>query len=173
MATVPALAISAVWCFLEIILEYVRHRQVEALSVVVIVFLVVGIVTSLLANNVRFSLVKDSIATGVFGIAMLASLLAPRPLTFYFGKQFATDGSPRGIAWWDAMWQVADFRRSQRYLTAMWGLAYVGEAGLRIGLTYVLPTTAMVAVNNFLPLVILAALIAYTIGYARRKLMRP
>jgi hypothetical protein len=159
-----------VWCVLEIGVEYVRHRQIDPLGVLVIGFLVAGITTSLIANNVRFSLVKDSVATGLFGTVMLGSLLAPRPLTFYFGKRFATDGSTEGLAWWDGLWQYREFRHSQRFLTALWGLVYVGEAALRIGLTYVLSTTAMVAVNNFLPLMILVGLIAYTIAYGRREL---
>lgn len=171
MATVPALAISALWCVLEIVFEYVRHRQIDPLGVLVIGFLVAGITSSLIANNVRFSLVKDSVATGLFGTVMLGSLLAPRPLTFYFGKRFATDGSTKGLAWWDGLWQYREFRHSQRFLTALWGLVYVGEAAVRIGLTYVLSTTAMVAVNNFLPLAVLVALVAYTIGYGRRELL--
>ncbi|MGR6997727.1 hypothetical protein ACU686_05785 [Yinghuangia aomiensis] len=30
---------------------------------------------------------------------------APRPLMFYFGRKFATDGSEAGVAYWNSMWQ--------------------------------------------------------------------
>jgi hypothetical protein len=132
-------------------------------------FLVIGVVTSLLFDDPRLLLLKESAITGLFGLVLLGSLLAPRPLMFYFGRRFAGGGQPERIAWWNGLWQYPGFRRSQRVLTAVWGSVLLVEAVLRGVLTYVLTTGTMVVVNNVVPPVVIALLVAFTVTYARRS----
>ncbi len=120
MSTVPALAISGLWNVLEIVVEYVRHRRLDSFSVLILIFLTIGIASSLISGNVRFTLLKESAATGLFGFVLLGSLLAPRPLMFYFGRHFATDRSDAQVAWWNGLWKHPEFRHSQRLLTTVW-----------------------------------------------------
>ena len=169
MATVPALALSGVWPVVELAISFARTRHADELSILVLIFLVVGVATSLLFNSARFALIKESALTGIFGLVLLASLLAKRPLMFYFGRKFATDGSREGVAWWNGLWENEYFRRGQRMLTVVWGTAYLGEAVVRVVLTFFLPVTAMVVINNVLPLVVLACLITGTMAYGKRK----
>lgn len=89
---------------------------------------------------------------------------------FYFGQRFGTDGTASGLARWDGYWTSnAVFRHGQRTMTVVWGLAFVAEALLRVALTFVVPLWAMVAISNVMPFVVLAALIYWTIAYARRN----
>lgn len=169
MPDVLALVISGVWPVLEMGLSFARTRHVDELSILVLIFLVVGVATSLLFNSARLLLIKDSALTGIFGIVLLASLLAKRPLMFYFGRKFATDGSPEKIAWWNGLWQFDHFRRGQRMLTVVWGSAFLGEALLRIVLGLFLPVGTMVVLNNVLPFVVLAVLITGTTTFGRRQ----
>jgi hypothetical protein len=134
-----------------------------------LVFLLLGVVAALGFNSPRLLLIKESAITGLFGVVLLASLLAPRPLMFYFGRKFATDGTPASVAWWNGMWQYPAFRRSQRVITIVWGVAMLSEALVRIALTYVLSTGTMVAVSSVLPYIVLGALIFWTIMYGKRQ----
>jgi hypothetical protein len=166
---VPALAIGGLWNVLELVIEYARHRRLDSLSVIVLIFLAVSIVSSLISGSVQFTLLKESAGTALFGLVLLGSLLAPRPLMFYFGRHFATDRSDGQIAWWNGLWRYPQFRHGQRLLTAVWGIALLGEAIIRAALTFVLPTGVMVALNNFLPLVIIAILVMWTIAFGKRR----
>jgi hypothetical protein len=87
---------------------------------------------------------------------------------FYFGRKFATDGTPAGVAYWNGLWRYASFRRSQRVVTVVWGVAFLAESLLRIGLSYPLSTSAMAVVSAVLPLAVVAGLISWTVGYGRR-----
>ena len=165
MGTVPALAIGGLWNVLELVIEYARHRRLDSLSVIVLIFLAVSIVSSLISGSVQFTLLKESAGTALFGLV----LLAPRPVMFYFGRHFATDRSDGQIAWWNGLWQYPQFRNGQRLLTAVWGVALLGEAVIRAALTFVLPTGVMVALNHFLPLVIIAILVMWTIAFGKRR----
>jgi hypothetical protein len=137
--------------------------------VFILTLIVLGTVTSLLFRDPRLLLVKDSAFTGILGIVYLASLLMRRPLMFYFGRKFATDGSAAALARWDGFWNdLSVFRRGQRVLTGVWGAALLIEAVIRIPLTLVLPLTVMVALSNIMPVVVITALIFWSIRYGRR-----
>ncbi|MGW6782168.1 hypothetical protein [Streptomyces sp. NPDC054987] len=81
------------------------------------VFPAITAVVSLIgAHSARAPLIKDSGVTGLFGLLCLATLLAPRPLMFSFGRKFATDGTPESTAWWNGLWQYEGFRRSAAWV---------------------------------------------------------
>jgi hypothetical protein len=159
-----AYLISGVWPLLKLIVGAVRTRRIDAFSILILIFIVLGAVTALVTGDVRTLLVRDSITTGGFGLVCLISLLFARPLLFYIGRTFATDGSPAGFAWWNGLWQYPTFRRSQRVITAMWGIAYVAESVLRIVLAYTIDDLdVVILIMNIVPFVVLAGLIFATI----------
>jgi intracellular septation protein A len=166
---VPALLISGIWPALETVVSLARERKIDEFSLFVIIFLVLGVVAALGFNSPRLVLVKESAITGLFGIVLLASLLAPRPLMFYFGRRFATDGSAERVTWWNALWQFPGFRATQRILTVVWGVSLIAEAVLQAALTYVLPTGVMVVLSTILPYAVLGALIFWTIRFGRSR----
>lgn len=169
MGSFWAYLISGVWPLLKLIVGVARTRHVDAFSVLILIFIVLGAVTALVTGDVRTLLVRDSITTGGFGLVCLISLLFARPLLFYIGRTFATDGSPAGYAWWNGLWQYPTFRSSQRVITAMWGIAYVAESILRIVLAYTIDNLdAVILIMNIVPFVVLAGLIFATIKIATR-----
>ncbi|WP_337832308.1 VC0807 family protein [Pseudonocardia sp. TMWB2A] len=166
---VPALLAGSIGPLLDIGITWLRSRRIDEFGVLVLVFLVVGAVVGLVFSDPRILLLKESATTGVLGLLLLGSLvLLPRPLMFWFGRRFATGGDPARVAWWDGLWQYAGFRRTQRVLTAVWGVVLVAEAVVRIVLTYRLPVATMVVVNAVVPLAVLGVLIGWTVLYARR-----
>jgi hypothetical protein len=169
MAEVPALAISAVWPAVEVAGLFAIRRRIDEFGMLTLMFIGLGVLSSLFFDSTRLALVKESALTGLFGLAMLGSLLLPRPLMFYFGRKFATDGSAEKVAWWNDLWRYPGFRSTQRVLTVGWGVTLLAEAGVRIALSYLLPVDAMVIVSSVLPYVVMAALVFWTITYARRR----
>ncbi|MDH6137647.1 hypothetical protein P3T37_007080 [Kitasatospora sp. MAA4] len=168
-----ALLLSGLGPVLDIAVYLAWHRRVDEFAIISLVFVALTAIVSLVGpHDARLLLVKDSFVTGLFGLLCLASLAAPRPLMFYFGRKFATDGTPAAVAWWNGLWQFPGFRTVQRNLTIGWGVGYLAEAALRIALVYTLSTSAMVTVNNVLPYVVTGGLVFWTISYARRAQAR-
>ncbi|MYT22299.1 hypothetical protein GTW69_18710, partial [Streptomyces sp. SID7760] len=140
-----ALLVSGAWPVLDSAISLAWRRKLDEFAIVTLVFLVITAVVSLVgAHSARALLIKDSGVTGLFGLLCLATLLAPRPLMFYFGRKFATDGTPESTAWWNGLWQFDGFRRTMTVMTTVWGIAYLAEAAVRVGLVFVLPTDTMV-----------------------------
>lgn len=170
---VPALLLGGVWPAIELGINLLRTRKIDEFSMLVLIFLGVGVLSALAFNSPRLVLIKEGATTGLFGLVLLGSLLAPKPLMFYFGRRFATNGIPARIEWWDGLWQYEGFRRGQRGLTAVWGLALAGSAGICVALTFALSVSTMVVVMAVVPYVVFALLIAGTTIYGRRAQRRP
>jgi intracellular septation protein A len=165
---VTALLASGIWPVLEIGYTMVKQRVVDEFSVFVLIGIVIGVVTTLFSADARAVFLKDSITTGLIGVVMLVTLVVGRPLTFYLGRRFATDGSAVQRQWWNELWQYPRFRRVQRSIGLMWGVTLLGEAMIRALLTLTLGTEPMVLVNNIVPLVVIAGLVFFTIAIGRR-----
>ncbi|GAB2751560.1 VC0807 family protein [Kitasatospora kifunensis] len=149
------------------------HRRVDEFAVISLIFLALSGVAALVGpHDAKLLLAKDSLVTGLFGLVLLASLVASRPMMFYFGRKFATDGTQEQVAWWNGLWQFEGFRRVQRNLTIGWGIGFVIEAVLRVVFVYSLSNGQALAVNNVLPYAFTGGLIFWTMKYARRAQAR-
>lgn len=165
-----ALLLSSAWPVLDSVISLAWRRKLDEFAVVTLVFLVITAVVSLVgAHSARALLIKDSGVTGLFGLLCLATLLAPRPLMFYFGRKFATDGTPESTAWWNGLWQYEGFRTTMNRMTLVWGLAYVAEALVRVFLAYTLSTGTMVVVSPIMIYGVLGALGVWTAMYGKRS----
>ncbi len=165
---VPALLLSGVWPTVELGYTIWRQRHIDEFSVFVLIGLTIGVVTTVFSRDARAVFLKDWLVQGLFGLVLLASMLMRRPLMFYFGRRFATDGSKAQRDWWNGLWRHPQFRNSQRTINLVWGVALLGEAAVGAALTWTLGRSQMVVVNNVLPYVVFFALIFGTINYGRR-----
>ncbi|MFF7700202.1 VC0807 family protein [Streptomyces lydicus] len=166
---VSALLAGGAWPVLDSVVHLVWRRRLDEFALVTLVFLVITAVVTLVgAHSARALLIKDSAVTGLFGLLCLATLLAPRPLMFYFGRKFATDGTAASTAWWNGLWQFEGFRKSVTTMTTVWGVAYCLEAAVRVGLSYTLSADTMVIVSPFLIYGVLGALVVWTTMFGKR-----
>lgn len=144
---------------------WTRSRRLEPLGIIVMSFLVIGAAASLISGNVFFALIKESFLTAAFGFICLGSLLAERPLMFYINRQFVAGDDPVRLQWWEDLWQYPNFRAAQRVVTAVWGIAYLIEALLRVGFALILSPASVVALSPLMAFGVLIVLIAWTRRY--------
>ena len=64
----------------------------------------------------------------------LTSLVWPRPLMFYIGRQFSVGEDPAKIAEFNALWQHPRARHTLRVMTLVWAIGWIGEFALRIAM---------------------------------------
>jgi hypothetical protein len=167
--TVPAFAAAAIFPATSILLSWMRHRRPEYIGIGVLVTILSGIAVALLANDVRFAVLKGAPAFALFGLACLLSLRRERPLMFFVGRQFtAGDDEARARAW-TARLQNPGFRRSMRLLTIVWGVASLAEATFGIAAAFLLPPGIALVAEPLLGIGTIAALLTWTTAYARRR----
>jgi hypothetical protein len=165
-----AYLLSGVGPLIMIVITWIRARALSGASVIILVFLVLSSLAAFIGGaDPRLLIVKDSAVTGGFGAACLLSLLLPKPLMFYFGAKFGTDGTKEGIAYWYSLWKYPAFRQSQYRINNLWGIAYLIEAVLRVAIAYSIPSfSTAYTISSILPFVFLAGLIFVTISIGQR-----
>jgi hypothetical protein len=163
---VRALAISTIFPVADGIFSFVRYRRLDALGIVNLSFILGSIGISLWTGDVHIALLKGALLTAGFSCLCLGSLLAPRPLMFFLGRQFSTRNDPRLIAQWNARWQYPRFRRIMRLITAVWGLGYLLEVLVRVTAAYTLAPMVVIATAPFITYGVFALLMTWTILYS-------
>lgn len=172
-----ALLFASIFPTLKSIYDVWRRRELDPVSIVVLLGIGAGIAALLLGGSYKVLLLRESLFTFVFGLVCLGSLVppAPRPLMFYFGRVFATGNDPVRRAAFEASWQYPQARRRHRVITLVWGLFYVAEFAFRVVLIYTVSPATVLAVS---PIVlggatILVILWTFRYGSAGRRLSAP
>jgi hypothetical protein len=161
--TLYALAAGGVFPLVSIARGWRKTGQIEPLGIIVVAFLAIGTAASLISGSVFFALVKDSMLTATFGLLCLGSLAFRRPLTFVLIRQMvAGHDAAENIRWNGLYDEVPSFRRTQRVIAVVWGLAYVVEAAVRVGLALVVAAAVVVNVSPFIAFGVTIALALWT-----------
>lgn len=154
------------------VISIVRKRHIDYVGALVILGILVTVVAAFVTGDQKIFLIRESPLTGALGVACLVSLLFPRPLMFYVGRQFASGGDRAKAAYYTSLWQYPSFRFSNYLITIVWGVALVAEFALRVILVYTLSVAQVLAISPIVFNAITIGLILWTIAYgnrARRK----
>lgn len=171
LGAVPALLLSGVFPALGVLLGFARHRRVDTVGILVLAGVAVGTILGLITGNERLILAEGSVPTAIFGLACLGSLWTRRPLIFRFAVEFMGADTPRGRDF-AAKWQYAGFRRAFRFLTLVWGAAYLAEAAARVVIIEIASTGTALLVSKIMPYAVAALLIGWTNLYGQRARRR-
>jgi intracellular septation protein A len=146
--------------------SWVTSHKIQPLGVIVLSFIALGTAASLISNSVFFTQVKESFLTASFGLLCLASLIATRrPLMFYILRQFLAGNDPAKLKWCDESWERPSARTAYRFVTAVWGIAYLLEAVLRIAFAWFLTPAQVVVISPVMAFGVTIVLIAWTRRY--------
>jgi hypothetical protein len=168
-SSIDALIVGAAFPLIAILAGVVRTRRLDPIGALSLIAICAGVVGSLAFDSPRFLVVKDSVVTGLLGIACLGSLLAPRPFIFLIGRQLVAGGDRERAERYDRLWGSAEFRARSRRSTLVWGIALVVEAGLRAGLSFLLAPGVMLVVSPVLGLATFGPLAVWTLRRSRRS----
>jgi hypothetical protein len=168
-----ALAIVMIFPLADIVSERLRKGRFEPIGLIALTGISIGIVGVIVFHGDATLLkIRESLLTGVFGIVCLASLAAPKPLMFYLARAFATGGAKEKMDEFDKLLERPGSLRRFQFVTAVWGVGFVGEAVVRTLLAFTLPTERFLIVAQLISWGVLAVLISFTIRYTRRARAR-
>lgn len=172
MSPSRALLLSGVFPVLNNVRSLVRSRTLDIIGVVVLVGIVVGAASAFVTGDPKLLLIRESFVTGALAIVCLASLLWPRPLLFFIGRDFSTGHDPARVAEFNALWERPGARGVFRVMTVVWGLGWLGEFLLKIVLVLTLTIPQVLVVGPIESNGITIALIVWTIRYANESRRR-
>jgi len=168
MSDTTALIISGIFPAANGLIGIIRRRHLDIIAAIVLLGIIVSVIASLIGGDPKVLLIRESFVTGALGVACLASLLLPRPLLFYIGRQFSTNHDPVKIEHFNSLWQYPRVRRLFRFMTIVWGIGWVSEFLLRVLMVETLSIAQVLAISPFVFNGITLGLIAWTLYMARR-----
>jgi len=162
-----ALMIATTFPIAKSIFDVAKRRELDPVAVLVLLGIAASMIGLLAGGGPRVLLIRESLFTGVFGLACFASLVLPRPMMFYFGRHFMTGGDPQRRRGYDAAWGLPDVRFANRLITVIWGTVYVLEFAIRVLLIYVAPAAVVLVVSPILLGGLTIVTLWWTFRYAR------
>ena len=145
------------------VLAMLRNRRVEPLAVLSLGAIAIGLAVGLLFHDGRILLVKESFTSGALGLVCLGSLFTRKPAIFVLRRRLFVPDDSESQAEYDDTWQSRAVQAEARRTTAIWGIALLAEAAVRVGLSYLLPVGTMVTISPLLAPVILGPLAVWNL----------
>ncbi|WP_051377388.1 VC0807 family protein [Paraburkholderia dilworthii] len=163
-----ALIISAVPPILWTLIELVRFRRVDALSMMVVAGIVLSIAAMALGGSARMLLLRESLVSGLIGVTFLLSLPLRRPLIFYLARATVAREIEGGAARFGTLWQERPaLVSSMRLMTLVWGVGLTGETALRSWMALTWPIERFLAISPLIGYGIYGALTGWTLWYRK------
>jgi hypothetical protein len=134
---VLALTIGAMVTAINAIAGTVRRRRLDSIGLLVVAEIALSIALLLITEDPRILLIKPSFYVGFAAIYAFATCFVGQPIGYESAKPFATKGDPERLAAYERAWECSpEFRRTERVITAGWGVAFLADAVLRVLVVY-------------------------------------
>jgi hypothetical protein len=150
------------------LVEFARHRKVDALSMVVLLGLGLSLVAFLGGGSVRFLQLREKLVTVFVGVVFLGSAAIGRPLMYELVRAFLARANDPELRWVESLRNNSFFRAGMTIMTVVWGVGLLADAAVSIALLYVLSIQAYLVVNPILGYATIGSLTLWNLWFGRR-----
>ena len=172
LGEVRALLASSAPPILWSLVEFARHRRLDALSVLVVSGIALSLLAMLGGGGARFLQLREKLVSGVIGLAFLGSALIGKPLIYELARASMRRKSEGEAQQFEALQVHAGFRRTMTVMTLVWGLGLLADVAVSVVLVFVLTIREYLLVNPILGYGTMGALGLWTFLYGQRAKRR-
>ena len=152
------------------IIEFARHRRVDAVSVLALL----GIGLSLLAfvgtGSAKVLQLREKLVTVLIGAIFLGSAAIGRPLIYELAKaSLVRQKDHEEVARFETLRNDSYFRGSMMIMTVVWGLGLIVDAAVSAALVFVVSVRAYLIINPVLGYGTMGLLTLWTFWFVRRR----
>ena len=151
------------------LIEFARHRRIDAVSLLVLAGIGLSLLAFLGGGGIRFLQLREKLVTVGIGLVFLGSAAIGRPLFHHlFRAMLKRSGAPER----DQFGSLKDnppLRRAMTLLTLVWGTGLVAEATLAALLAFTLPVRQYLLVAPVMGYVTFSSLGLWTFLYGRSQ----
>ena len=172
LGDVYALLASSAPPILWSLVEFARHRRVDALSLLVVSGIALSLLAMLGGGGVRFLQLREKLVTGIIGLAFVGSAVIGKPLIYELAlatKRRKSAGEAEEFA---ALQVHAGFRRTMMVMTLVWGLGLLADVAIAVVLVFSLSIREYLLVNPILGYGTMGALSLWSFVYGQRAKRR-
>jgi intracellular septation protein A len=172
LGDVRALFASSIPPILWSVIEFARHRRLDALSLLVLGGIGLSLLAMIGGGGARFLQLREKLVTAVIGLVFLGSALIGKPLIYELARGSMRRKSESEAQEFEALQVHAGFRRTMMVMTIVWGLGLLADVAVSVVLVFVLSIREYLLVNPMLGYGTMGALSLWTFVYGKRAKRR-
>jgi hypothetical protein len=172
LGDVGALLASSAPPILWSLVEFARHRRLDAVSLLVVSGIALSLLAMLGGGGARFLQLREKLVTGVIGLVFLGSAVIGKPLIYELARASRRRKSDGDAEKFEALQIHAGFRRTMTVMTLVWGLGLLGDVAASVVLVFMLSIREYLLVNPILGYGTMGALGLWSFLYAQRAKRR-
>ena len=154
------------------LVEFARHRRLDALSLLVVSGIALSLLAMIGGGGVKFLQLREKLVTGVIGLAFAGSALIGKPLIYELALATKRRKSPDEAEEFEALQAHAGFRRTMSVMTWVWGLGLLADVAVSVMLVFALSIREYLIVNPILGYGTMGALSLWSFLYGQRAKRR-
>jgi hypothetical protein len=150
------------------IVEFARHRKVDAISMLVLTGIALSLAAFLGTGGAKFLQLRETLVGGLVGLIFLTSVVVRRPLFFYLARASTMRSDPSQAKELEALRGNVYFERTMRNLTLGWGLGLITHTTVNCVLVFAVSIPTYLAISPVIGYAFMGAMILCTALYVRR-----
>ena len=154
------------------LVEFARHRQVDALSLLVVCGIALSLLAMIGGGGAQFLQLREKLVTGVIGLAFVGSAMIGKPLIYELARATKRRKSLAEAKEFEALQVYAGFRRTMLVMTWVWGLGLLADVAASVLLVFELSIREYLIANPILGYGTMGALSLWTFLYGQRARRR-
>jgi hypothetical protein len=164
-----ALMVAAAPPLIWVIIEFVRRRRIDALSVLVLAGVGLSLLVYLGGGSIRFLQLREKLITALVGLVFLGSAAIGHPLMYQLGRAAIRRRNPSDLREFEALKDNVRFRHTLTILTLVWGSALVAEAALATVIVFMFSVGQYLIVGPVLGYATMGAVGCWSFFYVHRQ----
>jgi len=150
------------------LVEFVRIRRVDSLSVLVLVGIGLSLLAALGGGDARVLQLRENVPTMIIGLAFLCSAAIKRPLIHVLARAALARKSPEELAAFECEGDSDQFHRAMMVMTVVWGIGLIVSALVSIALIFQVSIHHYLIISPILGYGTMGALALWSVFYSRR-----
>ena len=152
------------------ILEFVRRRRIDALSLLALAGIGLSLIAFIGGGGVRFLQLREQLVGAVVGLLFLGSAAIGKPLIYQLARARIRRVAAGQAGWFEALSDDPRFRRVMMRMTLSWGVALVAQSAACGTLVFALSIKWYMIVSPIIGYSVVGTMTAWSYWYARRRI---
>jgi len=172
LGDVKALMASSIPPILWSIVEFIRLRKIDAISMLVVAGIVLSLVAFIGGGGVKVLQLRENLVTGLVGLVFLGSAAIGKPVVYQLARASMRRNGPDGAAELEAVRDNVHVRRVMTVSTVVWGVGLLAICGVCCVLVFVVSIKMYLLINGPISYALAGLLIAWNLWYVMRARKR-
>lgn len=149
------------------IVEFIRRRQLDAVSALVLAGIALSLLAMIGSGSARFLQLRENLVTALIGLMFLGSVVVRRPLIYYLARAGIERSSPDQAAAFEALRHQPHFHRAMTVMTLTWGVGLLLSTAAACVLVFSISIHDYLIVQPVVGYGTMGLLLLWTLGYRR------